>query len=202
MLGWACRSQRSPSSSTPPCSPREGAGADGAAVSSTRVSSLDARVSASYVMLFVLSARSWRRRHRPALQDFALVDDRHTAGARQKSPSFVQPVRHGIRHAGPTSWSTGRWTIPRMNRTCFRPHFAAAVEATASTGGQIMPPVMGPRRSSWRSFLAVPYAQVALCGGNPGVAVLHRVFFAVHFEAKRQACRRAPTSCRGSGAYS
>src|SRR4029078_1574773 len=56
----------------------------------------------------------------------------------------------------------GPITIPLMKRTGFRPPFAAAVEAVASTGGQIMPPVMGAAAFVMAEFLGVPYAQVAL----------------------------------------
>ena len=79
----------------------------------------------------------------------------------------------------------GPITIPLMKRTGFRPPFAAAVEATASTGGQIMPPVMGAGAFVMAEFLAVPYAQVALWALIPAILYYVAVFFAVHFEAKR-----------------
>ena len=68
----------------------------------------------------------------------------------------------------------GPITIPLMKRTGFRPPFAAAVEAVASTGGQIMPPVMGAAAFVMAEFLVVPYAQVALWALDPGAAVLRR----------------------------
>jgi TRAP transporter 4TM/12TM fusion protein len=79
----------------------------------------------------------------------------------------------------------GPITIPLMKRTGFRPPFAAAVEAVASTGGQIMPPVMGAAAFVMAEFLSVPYAQVALWALVPAVLYYVSVFFAVHFEAKR-----------------
>ena len=79
----------------------------------------------------------------------------------------------------------GVYTIPLMKRTGFRPHFAAAVEAVASTGGQLMPPIMGAAAFVMAEFLAVPYAQVAVWAVVPSFLYYAAVFFAVHFEAKR-----------------
>jgi TRAP transporter 4TM/12TM fusion protein len=79
----------------------------------------------------------------------------------------------------------GPITIPLMKRTGFRPQFAAAVEAVASTGGQLMPPIMGAAAFVMAEFLAVPYAQVALWAAIPALLYYIAVFFAVHFEAKR-----------------
>ena len=96
----------------------------------------------------------------------------------------------------------GPITIPLMKRTGFRPPFAAAVEAVASTGGQIMPPVMGAAAFVMAEFLAVPYAQIALWAILPAFLYYVAVFFAVHFEAKRYKPRRraARPSCRASAA--
>ena len=86
----------------------------------------------------------------------------------------------------------GPITIPLMKRTGFRPPFAAAVEAIASTGGQIMPPVMGAAAFVMAEFLAVPYAQVALWALIPAILYYVAVFFAVHFEAKRHGLHGVP----------
>ena len=88
----------------------------------------------------------------------------------------------------------GPITIPLMKRTGFRPPFAAAVEAVASTGGQIMPPVMGAAAFVMAEFLAVPYAQVALWAAIPALLYYVAVFFAVHFEAKRHGLAGVPRS--------
>jgi TRAP transporter 4TM/12TM fusion protein len=86
----------------------------------------------------------------------------------------------------------GPMTIPLMKRSGFRPPFAAAVEATASTGGQIMPPVMGAGAFVMAEFLAVPYAQVALWALIPAILYYVAVFFAVHFEARRYGLHGVP----------
>jgi len=88
----------------------------------------------------------------------------------------------------------GPLTIPLMKRSGFRPPFAAAVEATASTGGQIMPPVMGAAAFVMAEFLAVPYAQVALWAAIPAILYYVSVFSAVHFEAKRHGLHGVPKS--------
>ncbi|MCK7491133.1 MAG: TRAP transporter large permease subunit, partial [Comamonadaceae bacterium] len=88
----------------------------------------------------------------------------------------------------------GPITIPLMKRTGFRPPFAAAVEAVASTGGQLMPPIMGAAAFVMAEFLAVPYAQVALWAAIPALLYYVAVFFAVHFEAKRYGLAGVPRS--------
>ena len=160
-------------------------------------------VSASYVMLFVLFGAFMEKSGTGQLfMDFALSITGHTAGrAGQGRGGVVEPVRHGLgQRAVANVMVDGPITIPLMKRTGFRPPFAAAVEATASTGGQIMPPVMGAAAFVMAEFLAVPYAQVALWALIPAILYYVAVFAAVHFEAKRTACTacRSP-SCRASG---
>jgi TRAP transporter 4TM/12TM fusion protein len=88
----------------------------------------------------------------------------------------------------------GPITIPLMKKTGFRPPFAAAVEAVASTGGQIMPPVMGAAAFVMAEFLVVPYAQIALWALIPAILYYIAVFFAVHYEAKRYKLAGVPKS--------
>jgi TRAP transporter 4TM/12TM fusion protein len=88
----------------------------------------------------------------------------------------------------------GPITIPLMKRTGFRPSFAAAVESVASTGGQLMPPIMGAAAFVMAEFLAVPYAQVALWALIPALLYYVSVFAAVHFEARRYKLAGVPKS--------
>jgi TRAP transporter 4TM/12TM fusion protein len=153
-------------------------------------------VSASYVMLFVLFGAFMEKSGTGQLfMDFALSLTGHTAGG----PGKVSVVSSSL--FGTVSGSAvanvmvdGPMTIPLMKRTGFRPPFAAAVEATASTGGQIMPPVMGAAAFVMAEFLAVPYAQVALWATIPALLYYVAVFFAVHFEAKRYGLHGVPRS--------
>jgi TRAP transporter 4TM/12TM fusion protein len=153
-------------------------------------------VSASYVMLFVLFGAFMEKSGTGQLfMDFSMSITGHYAGG----PGKVAIVSSSL--FGTVSGSAvanvmvdGPITIPLMKRTGFRPPFAAAVEAVASTGGQIMPPVMGAAAFVMAEFLAVPYAQVAVWAIVPALMYYLAVFFAVHFEAKRYRLAGVPRS--------
>jgi len=85
--------------------------------------------------------------------------------------------------------TTGALTIPAMKRIGYRPHFAAAVEATASTGGQITPPIMGAAAFIMIEFLEVPYTTIMLAATVPALMHYLGVFCMVHLEAKRLGLR-------------
>lgn len=85
--------------------------------------------------------------------------------------------------------STGTFTIPLMKKIGYPAHFAGAVEAVASTGGQFMPPVMGAVAFIMAEWLAVPYTQVALAAFLPAVLYYVVLFASVHFEASRLGLR-------------
>ncbi|MDX1374084.1 MAG: TRAP transporter fused permease subunit [Burkholderiales bacterium] len=153
-------------------------------------------VSASYVMLFVLFGAFMEKSGTGQLfMDFAMsITGRYAGG-----PGKVAVVSSSL--FGTVSGSAvanvmvdGPITIPLMKRTGFRPPFAAAVESVASTGGQIMPPIMGAAAFVMAEFLAVPYAQVALWALLPALLYYVAVFFAVHFEAKRYKLAGVPAA--------
>jgi TRAP transporter 4TM/12TM fusion protein len=79
--------------------------------------------------------------------------------------------------------TTGSFTIPLMKKVGYRPYFAGAVEACASSGGQIMPPVMGAAAFIIAEFLAVPYLEVCAAALVPSVLYFFSIFVMVHFEA-------------------
>jgi TRAP transporter 4TM/12TM fusion protein len=81
--------------------------------------------------------------------------------------------------------TTGSLTIPLMTRAGYQPAFAAGVEATASMGGQLIPPVMGAAAFIMAETLNVPYATIALSAAIPGVLYFIAVGVMVHFEAAR-----------------
>ncbi len=81
--------------------------------------------------------------------------------------------------------TTGAFTIPLMKRIGFKPSFSASVEAVSSTGGQIMPPVMGAAAFVMAEYLGVSYLTVAALALAPAVLYYVAVFAAIHFEAKR-----------------
>jgi TRAP transporter 4TM/12TM fusion protein len=80
---------------------------------------------------------------------------------------------------------TGSFTIPMMKRLGYRPEFAGAVEAAASTGGQIMPPIMGAAAFLMAEFIGVPYIQIAKAAAIPACLYFLGILIEVHFEAKR-----------------
>ncbi|MBM3524130.1 MAG: TRAP transporter permease, partial [Alphaproteobacteria bacterium] len=88
--------------------------------------------------------------------------------------------------------TVGSLTIPAMIRIGYQRHFAAAVEATASTGGQITPPVMGAAAFLMIEFLGVPYQTIILAAIVPAFMHFFGVFMQVHFEAKRHGLRGLP----------
>ena len=85
--------------------------------------------------------------------------------------------------------TVGSLTIPAMIRVGYPRHFAAAVEATASTGGQITPPVMGAAAFLMIEFLGVPYQTIIIAAIAPAFMHFFGVFMQVHFEAKRTGLR-------------
>jgi len=81
--------------------------------------------------------------------------------------------------------TTGSFTIPLMKRVGYRPVFAGAVEASASTGGQIMPPIMGAAAFIMAEFLGVAYIKIATCAVIPALFYFFAVGTMVHLEAKK-----------------
>ena len=84
---------------------------------------------------------------------------------------------------------SGSVTIPLMKKTGYKPEFAAAAEASASTGGQIMPPILGAAAFLMADFVGVPYSNVALRAILPAVLYFTGVFITVHLEAKKHNLR-------------
>lgn len=81
--------------------------------------------------------------------------------------------------------TTGTFTIPLMKRAGFRPYFAAAIEAAASTGGQLMPPVMGAGAFILATWTNIPYVEVAVAAIIPALLYYTAVLAAIHFRAGR-----------------
>jgi TRAP transporter 4TM/12TM fusion protein len=153
-------------------------------------------VSAAYVVIFVLFGSFMERTGTGQLfMDFAMSLTGHTAGG----PGKVSCVSSAL--FGTISGSAvanvmvdGPITIPLMKRSGFPAHFAAGVEAVASTGGQIMPPIMGAAAFVMAEFLGVSYGQVVIWALIPAVLYYVACFSAVHFEAKRRGLTGVPRS--------
>ena len=81
--------------------------------------------------------------------------------------------------------TTGSVTIPMMKKTGYKPEFAGAVEAAASTGGQIMPPIMGAAAFLMAEYVGVPYSNIIVRAILPALLYFTGIFIAVHLEAKK-----------------
>ncbi|MDV2856974.1 TRAP transporter permease [Oceanimonas sp. CAM02] len=82
--------------------------------------------------------------------------------------------------------ASGSFTIPMMKKAGFKPEFAAASEAAASTGGQIMPPLMGAAAFIMVEYIGVSYAEIMMAAVIPAVLYFSGIFIGAHFEAKKQ----------------
>lgn len=88
--------------------------------------------------------------------------------------------------------TTGSVTIPLMKKTGYKPEFAGAVEAASSTGGQIMPPIMGAAAFLMAEYMGIPYLEVAAKAIIPAILYFGGIFIAVHLEAKKLGLKGVP----------
>ncbi|MCS0671331.1 TRAP transporter permease [Cytobacillus firmus] len=144
-------------------------------------------VSATYIFLFVLFGAFLKNSgFTDFINDVALSIAGWTAGG----PAKVAVIGSGFMgmvngSAVANVVTTGAVTIPLMKKTGYKPKFAAAVEAVASTGGQFAPPIMGAAGFIMAEFLGVPYRTIMLAAIIPALLYYVTVFMVVHFEAKR-----------------
>jgi TRAP transporter 4TM/12TM fusion protein len=153
-------------------------------------------VSASYVLVFVLFGAFMERTGTGQLfMDFAMALTGHAAGGPGKVSVFSSSLFGTISGSAVANVMVdGPITIPLMKRSGFQPHFAAGVEAVASTGGQIMPPIMGAAAFVMAEFMGVGYGQVIIWALIPAILYYLACFSAVHFEAKRRRIAGVPRS--------
>lgn len=155
-------------------------------------------VSADFVYLFILFGALLDTAGGGALL-IAIAD--RVAGRTRGGPAKTAVVASAL--MGSLSGSavanvvtTGTFTIPLMRRAGFQPHFAAAIEAAASTGGQLMPPVMGAGAFILATWTSIPYGQVALAAAAPALLYYLALLMAIHFRAGRMGIEPG----RGGGA--
>ncbi|MBU0651369.1 MAG: TRAP transporter permease [Proteobacteria bacterium] len=144
-------------------------------------------VSATFVILFILFGAFVERSGTGKLfMDFALSLTGHAVGGPAKVAIITSGMFGTISGSAVANvMTTGTFTIPLMMRLGYRPAFAGAVEAVASTGGQILPPIMGAAAFVMAEFLGVSYLAVAGYALLPALLYYSAVYAAVHFEAKR-----------------
>ncbi len=153
-------------------------------------------VSATYVMLFILFGALVERTGTGQLfMDFAMSLTGHSAGGPAKVSCLTSGMFGTVSGSAVANvMTTGTFTIPLMKRIGYKPAFAGAVEAVASTGGQIMPPIMGAAAFIMAEFLGISYLQVAAYALLPALLYYLAIFMSVHFEARRLGMHGLPRS--------
>src|SRR5690348_11142748 len=145
-------------------------------------------VSSTFIFLFVVfgSVMSYGGLLR-FFTDGALAVAGHTRGGAGKVAVISSGLFGTVNGSAiANAVTTGAFTIPLMKRAGYRPAFAAGVEACASMGGQLIPPVMGAAAFIMAETLQVPYSTIAIAAAIPGVLYFVAVGVMVHFEAARQ----------------
>ena len=140
-----------------------------------------------YIVLFIIFGAFLER---TGIANFFIALANKLAGWSSGGPAKVAVISSAL--CGMVSGSsvgntvtTGSVTIPMMKKTGYKPEFAGAVEAAASTGGQIMPPIMGAAAFLMAEYMGIPYAQVAVKAILPAILYFAGIFIAVHLEAKK-----------------
>ena len=151
-------------------------------------------VAGSYVILFIIFGAFLEK---SGAGQFFMNFANAIAGGARGGPGKVAVVSSSL--FGTISGSAvanvmvdGWLTIPMMKRTGFKPEAAAAIEAVASTGGQIMPPIMGAAAFVMAEFLGVSYGSIMLAALIPAMFYYGALFAAIHFNAIRSGLRGIP----------
>ena len=141
----------------------------------------------TYIVLFIIFGAFLER---TGIANFFIDFANRLAGWSSGGPAKVSVISSAL--CGTLSGSsvgntvtTGSVTIPMMKKTGYKPEFAGAVEAAASTGGQIMPPIMGAAAFLMAEYMDLPYAEVAVKAILPAILYFTGIFIAVHLEAKK-----------------
>ena len=160
----------------------------------TGIMSTPINVCAKYIVVFIIFGAFLER---TGISNFFINLANSIAGASSGGPAKVAVISSAL--CGMVSGSsvgntvtTGSVTIPMMKKTGYRPEFAGAVEAAASTGGQIMPPIMGAAAFLMSEYMGIPYGQVALKAILPAVLYFTGIYIAVHLEAKKLGLKGIP----------
>ncbi len=146
-----------------------------------------ARISSSFVFMFILFGAFLLR---SGAGEFVINLARAVAGKTIGGPGLVAVFASGLTgtisgSAVANTASTGVITIPLMKKAGFDPKFAAGVEAAASTGGQLMPPIMGAGAFVMASYTQIPYTTIVLYAALPAILYFATVAFFVRVEARR-----------------
>ena len=151
-------------------------------------------VCASFIVLFIIFASFLEQ---SGIGAFFVDLANSIAGKSIGGPAKVAVISSAMEgmYSGSSVANTvgsGSVTIPTMKRCGYKPEFAAAVEAAASTGGQIMPPIMGAAAFLMTEYTGLPYAQIAIAAILPAVLYFTGIFMMIHFEAKKLGLKGLP----------
>ncbi|PWW48746.1 TRAP transporter permease [Melaminivora alkalimesophila] len=151
-------------------------------------------VSSTYIFLFILFGAFLEQAGMINLfNDFALGTVGHTRGGPAKVSVISSALMGTINGSGVANVvTTGQFTIPLMKRFGYTPAFAGGVEATASMGGQIMPPVMGAVAFIMAETINVPYVAIVKAAVIPAILYFFTAFWMVHLEAGRKSLLGLP----------
>ncbi|EKO3376110.1 TRAP transporter permease [Vibrio fluvialis] len=154
------------------------------------------RISWSFVFMFILFGAFLVR---SGVGDYIIDVSRAAAGKVIGGPGFIAVLASGLMGSVSGSSvantvSTGVITIPMMKKAGFPSRFAAGVEAAASTGGQLMPPVMGAGAFIMASYTQIPYVDIVAVSFIPALIYFLSVAFFVRIEAKRSGVQKITTS--------
>ncbi len=148
-------------------------------------------VCSKYIVMFIIFGAFLER---TGIADFFINIANALVGRFSGGPAKVAVVASALE--GMVSGSSvantvgsGAVTIPLMKRTGYKPEFAAAAEAAASTGGQIMPPIMGAAAFLMAETVGVPYSNIVVKAILPAILYFTGVFITVHLEAKKEGLR-------------
>ncbi len=163
---------------------------------SSGIMSTPINVCAKYIVVFIIFGAFLER---TGIASFFIQVANSLCGAAAGGPAKVAVISSAL--CGMVSGSsvgntvtTGSVTIPMMKKTGYQPEFAGAVEAASSTGGQIMPPIMGAAAFLMSEYIGVSYGQVALRAILPAFLYFAGIYIAVHLEAKRLRLKGIPKS--------
>ncbi|MBY0087982.1 TRAP transporter permease [Brevibacillus brevis] len=148
-------------------------------------------VSSTFIFLFILFGAFLEKTGvGEYFNDLSLVIAGRRIGGPAKVAVFSSALQGTISGSSVANVVTsGAFTIPMMKRLGYRSEFAAAVEASSSTGGQIMPPVMGAAAFLMAEFIGVPYLEIAKSAILPAILFFVGIWIMTHFEAKRLGLR-------------
>ena len=151
-------------------------------------------VSSTFIFLFILFGAFLIK---TGIMDFFMDLSNAVAGWASGGPAKVAVIASALE--GTVSGSSvantvgsGSFTIPMTKGLGYRPEFAGAVEAAASTGGQIMPPVMGAAAFLMAEFLGLPYVEIAKAAAIPALLYFTGIWLVVHLEAKKTGLKGIP----------